>query len=500
MSTLNEEILRLEQAKAKIDEILIARGVSIPTGATLDTYHNLINSIQGGTSSSEVTATKANVLAGTTTITADSNDAIVEGTMVNHGAVSQSLNCGGSYTIPAGYHNGSGKITANSLASQTDGTATAAQILKDQTAYVDGVKVTGTMANNGAVAPSALGAGGSYTIPAGYHNGSGKVTVQSLATMTASGDATAAHILSGKKAYVDGNLITGNMTDRGAQTPSALNCGGSYTIPAGYHNGSGKVTANSLANQTKVDSGKTAVAAAQMLSGYQGWVNGSKISGSMANQGAQNKTITPSASAQSYTIPAGYHNGSGKISVPAVSNLSAANIKKGVVVGGVTGTWSGYVATATDLYIRGNNAYNLTKRSSDRKSTFESGAIYVKSAGSTDFIFRNDPESGSTISINLSPYTKINVEFYCTAKDKTYVNARFAYLLNSDSFSIINVSCSTRKAVINQSINTTQILSADISDINATIKGLGLRMYSSNDTSDNSLGGVTGQIYRIWLS
>ena len=84
MSTLNEEILRLKNAKAAIDEVLIARGVSIPENATLDTYNELINSIQGGTSSEEVTATKANVLAGTTTITADSNDEIVEGTMPNY--------------------------------------------------------------------------------------------------------------------------------------------------------------------------------------------------------------------------------------------------------------------------------------------------------------------------------------------------------------------------------------------------------------------------------
>lgn len=355
MSTLNEEILRLKNAKAAIDEVLIARGVTIPESATLDTYNELINSIQGGTSSEEVTATKANVLAGTTTITADSNDEIVEGTMpnnsgqakgtdnvyfddsymhvtvkypgyydenstirinkgnlgdatadkvldgtyftssdglmlegamVNNGAVSQSLNAGGSYTIPAGYHDGTGKVTANSLASQTDGTATAAQILKDQTAYVDGVKVTGTMPNNGAVAPSALGAGGSYTIPAGYHNGSGKVTVQSLATLTASGDATAAQILSGKKAYVDGSLLTGTMTDQGAKT-SSLNCGGSYTIPAGYHNGSGKITANSLASQTDATA-----TSAYIRSGYTAWVKGSKLTGTMAVTSAINFNAT----------------------------------------------------------------------------------------------------------------------------------------------------------------------------------------------------------------
>ena len=124
-------------------------------------------------------------------------------------------------------------------------TAIGNDILKDKVIVgPDGEPLTGTMPNNGAVAPSALAAGGSYTIPAGYHNGSGKVTVQSLATMTASGDATAAQILSGKKAYVDGSLITGTMTNRGAQTKSFTpsTSAQTYTIPSGYHNGSGKVT------------------------------------------------------------------------------------------------------------------------------------------------------------------------------------------------------------------------------------------------------------------
>lgn len=67
------------------------------------------------------------------------------GTMANRGAVNQALNAGGSYTIPAGYHNGSGRVTANSLSSQTSGTATAAYIRSGYTAWVNGNKLTGSM-------------------------------------------------------------------------------------------------------------------------------------------------------------------------------------------------------------------------------------------------------------------------------------------------------------------------------------------------------------------
>ena len=74
----------------------------------------------------------------------DSNGEKVNGTMPNNGAKTASLNCGGSYTIPKGYHNGSGKVTANSLSSQTSANATAKDIIKGKTAWVNGSKLTGT--------------------------------------------------------------------------------------------------------------------------------------------------------------------------------------------------------------------------------------------------------------------------------------------------------------------------------------------------------------------
>ena len=90
--------------------------------------------------------------------------------MANNGAVTKTLNAGGSYTIPAGYHNGSGKVTVASLSSQTSATATAGQILTGKTAWVNGSKITGTMANRGTLkwAPTT---GTTYTVPAGYYSG-----------------------------------------------------------------------------------------------------------------------------------------------------------------------------------------------------------------------------------------------------------------------------------------------------------------------------------------
>ena len=46
-------------------------------------------------------------------ITFSNNSGESTGTMPNNGAVSKSISPGGSYTVPAGYHNGSGTVSAN---------------------------------------------------------------------------------------------------------------------------------------------------------------------------------------------------------------------------------------------------------------------------------------------------------------------------------------------------------------------------------------------------
>lgn len=64
-------------------------------------------------------------------------------------------------------------------ANTQDATATAAEILKSKTAYNKGVKLTGTMTNNGAVSGTISTKAGTYTVPQGYHDGSGKVAIAS---------------------------------------------------------------------------------------------------------------------------------------------------------------------------------------------------------------------------------------------------------------------------------------------------------------------------------
>lgn len=58
-----------------------------------------------------------------------------------------------------------------------DATATAAELLENKTAYVKGSKVTGTMPNRGAVTGSIAAKEEQYTVPNGFHDGSGKVGI-----------------------------------------------------------------------------------------------------------------------------------------------------------------------------------------------------------------------------------------------------------------------------------------------------------------------------------
>ena len=59
----------------------------------------------------------------------------------------------------------------------TDGTAAVAEILVGKTAYARGTKLTGTMPNNGSVTGEIDSVNGEYTIPMGFHDGSGKVGI-----------------------------------------------------------------------------------------------------------------------------------------------------------------------------------------------------------------------------------------------------------------------------------------------------------------------------------
>lgn len=115
------------------------------------------------------TASAAHILTGKT---AHSTAGPVTGSMPNNGAVAGTISAkDGKYTIPAGYHSGAGTVAidvaeqaklisgnikagvtvlgvseSSSVVETKDGTATAGEIIKGKTAFVNGSKLTGTLA------------------------------------------------------------------------------------------------------------------------------------------------------------------------------------------------------------------------------------------------------------------------------------------------------------------------------------------------------------------
>lgn len=86
--------------------------------------------------------------------------------------------------------------------------------------------------------------------------------------------------------------------------------------------------------------------ASEILSGKTAYVNKNKITGEMTNNGGVTGTI--STVAGQYTVPAGYHDGSGKVGIDSTEQqkIIAGNIKSGVQILGVTGSYGGESATA----------------------------------------------------------------------------------------------------------------------------------------------------------
>ncbi len=232
--------------------------------------------------------------------------------LVNRGAVKVEVKEGESYTIPAGYHNGNGTVsgvagggsytlqakTATPTKKQqsiapdsgyyglsgvtvgaipdayqdvTSVTAAAGDVLTGKV-YVlsDGTVTTGTMPNNGAVSKTIDATTITYTIPKGFHSGTGKVqlvleeksvtptkSVQNITPTsgkvlskvtvaaipanyvdTTEGDAVAGDILSNKVAFVDGKKLVGSMPNNGAISEQIDGLTAmSMTIPAGYTTG-----------------------------------------------------------------------------------------------------------------------------------------------------------------------------------------------------------------------------------------------------------------------
>jgi hypothetical protein len=236
--------------------------------------------------------------------------------IVNQGAVSVEIREGETYTIPAGFHNGSGTVS---------GVAGGGEYKLQPTK-----EVTPTKAQQNVTPGSGFyGLEGVTVLP-----------IPSIYQDVSSVNATAADVLTGKVIVLsDGTVKAGTMPDNGAVNKSLDATTISYTIPKGYHNGSGKVsialeeksvtptkseqtitpTTGNVLSKVKVAAIPAAyiitddadATAAQILDGMTAYVKGVKVEGTMPNNGAVSGTVNGITTTE-VSIPAGYTPG-GKV-------------------------------------------------------------------------------------------------------------------------------------------------------------------------------------------
>ena len=141
---------------------------------------------------------------------------------------------------------------------------------------------------------------------------------------TSDATATAAEILATKTAYVNGTKLTGSMTNRGGVTGTISTVAGEYTVPSGYHDGSGKVSIDST-EQAKIIA--TNIRSGVTILGVEGTMSGSE------NVSATSATITPYTTSQTI-IPSdlGNYNSITQINVNAIAYTETDNAAGGVTV------------------------------------------------------------------------------------------------------------------------------------------------------------------------
>ena len=195
--------------------------------------------------------------------------------------------------------------------------------------------------------------------------GSGSADAPDLSGITAAAE----DILAGKKSVdATGAEITGTMINRGAWT-STQTSNGSVTIPAGYHNGSGEVTVN-VSTSTATGALDTPSISFDKELGRFTATSKVKTSGYISTSDTTTKSYiltrylggeyTPTKESKTVSLNEKYCTGD--VVIKGDNNLIPENIKKGISIFGVAGSYTGDGANV--ISITSDRTWNSTLDSS----------------------------------------------------------------------------------------------------------------------------------------